>query len=281
MLYTSTARFDTTHVLSEDELFRLAPSVFATTAHESRSERFKPIPTIEIVRGLAKEGFQVVGATQGKTRVEGKEDFTKHLLRIRRVDAADKYKVGDNVLEMYLKNANDGTAAYELMAGMFRIRCMNSLVTKTSTLDEIKVRHSGDAIGKVIEGTYEVLKSAETVLQAPEAWGAINLNRRAALALAKGAHVMRFGDSDGNTTTAIEPEQLLIPRRAEDLPTDLWTTFNVIQENAIRGGLEGVTYNDAGMRRKSRTRGITGIDQSVQFNKALWQLTETLAGMVA
>ena len=280
MLYTSTARFDTTHVLSEDELFRLAPSVFATEAHSSRSERFRPIPTIEVIRGLAKEGFHVVGAQQSRTRVADKEDFTKHLLRIRRVDADQNYKVGDNVLEMYLKNANDGTAAYELMAGMFRIRCMNSLVSQTSTVDTIKVRHSGDAIGKVIEGTYEVLKSAETVLAAPEAWGAINLNRRAALALAKGAHIMRFGDAEGEVTTAIEPEQLLTPRRPEDRGTDLWSVMNVVQENCIRGGLEGVTYNEAGMSRRSTTRGFKGIDQSIQFNKALWSLTEHLAGMV-
>src|SRR6187431_2753685 len=64
MIYTPTARFDTGRALTESELFKLAPSVFATTAHESRSERFAPIPTIEIVRGLAKEGFGVVGAKQ-------------------------------------------------------------------------------------------------------------------------------------------------------------------------------------------------------------------------
>jgi hypothetical protein len=43
--------------LTEDQLFSVAPSIFQTEAHESRSLRFRPIPTIEIVRGLAKEGF--------------------------------------------------------------------------------------------------------------------------------------------------------------------------------------------------------------------------------
>ena len=87
-VYTNTARVDNAQrALTEDELYRVAPSVFAVEAHESRSERFKPIPTIEILRGLNKEGFQVVGATQARTRDASKREFTKHLLRLRRIDA--------------------------------------------------------------------------------------------------------------------------------------------------------------------------------------------------
>ena len=63
-LYGHSARFDHAHVLSEDELRHAAPSIFAVEAHESRSERFRPIPTIDVVRGLAREGFMVVGAKQ-------------------------------------------------------------------------------------------------------------------------------------------------------------------------------------------------------------------------
>src|SRR5690606_26147536 len=125
-------------------------SIFATEAHESRSERFRPIPTIEVLRGLEKEGFVPVGVKQGTTRVPGKAPFTKHLIRLRHVDAMQKHAVGDTVLEMLLKNANDGTAAYDLMAGLFRIQCLNSLVAQTGTVDSVKVRHSGDAVGKVI-----------------------------------------------------------------------------------------------------------------------------------
>ena len=56
-VYTNTARFDHARALTEDEMRRIAPSIFATSAHESRSERFQPIPTIEVLRGLGKEGF--------------------------------------------------------------------------------------------------------------------------------------------------------------------------------------------------------------------------------
>lgn len=116
-IYAKTARFDTGRALSEDEMRTIAPSIFATSAHESRSERFMPIPTIEILRGLMKEGFAPVGARQSVSRTEGKANFTKHLIRLRRLDDGNVYKVGDTVCEILLKNANDGTSAYELLAG--------------------------------------------------------------------------------------------------------------------------------------------------------------------
>ncbi|MDR0253899.1 MAG: DUF945 domain-containing protein [Brucellaceae bacterium] len=166
-IYTDTARFDTGRTLTEDEMLKVAPSIFAVTAHESRSDRFQPIPTIELLRALTKEGFVPVGAKQSRTGIEGKAEFTKHLIRLRRIDDGKSYSVGDNVCQILLKNANDGTSAYELMAGLFRIRCLNSLVAQVGTLEAIKVRHSGDVAGRVIEGTYTVLNEAVRAVSNP------------------------------------------------------------------------------------------------------------------
>ena len=43
--------------LDEDQMRAAAPSVFAEGKHASRSERYTYIPTIEVLRGLRKEGF--------------------------------------------------------------------------------------------------------------------------------------------------------------------------------------------------------------------------------
>ncbi|MBA8862747.1 hypothetical protein FHW19_004498 [Ochrobactrum anthropi] len=276
-IYTDTARFDTGRALSEDEMRRIAPSIFAMTAHESRSERFMPIPTIEILRGLTKEGFVPVGVKQSASRIEGKANYTKHLIRLRRVDDGKTYNVGDNVCEILLKNANDGTSAYELMAGLFRIRCMNSLVTQTGTIDAIKVRHSGDVAGKVIEGTYRVLEEAERALSAPQDWSKLILKQDEQDVLAEAAHVLRFGDSEGQTTTPIKPQQLLVPRRAEDRDNDLWTTWNRVQENSIKGGLRAVGRDDLGRPRRVKSRAVNGIDQDIKLNKALWLIGQKMA----
>ncbi len=275
-IYTQTARFDSGRALTESELMTLAPSIFATTAHESRSERFRPIPTIEVLRGLAKEGFMPVGAKQSTARDLSKRDYTKHLIRLRRMDEGRKYQVGDTVMEMLLKNANDGSSAYDLMAGLFRVRCLNSLVAQTSTIDTIKVRHSGDVTGKVIEGTYKVLHEAEKVLEAPVQWSQLQVAHQERAAFAEAAHVLRFADADGQVATPIQPDQLLQAQRRDDVANDLWTTFNVVQENVIRGGLRSIGRNANGQRRRVTTRAVNGIDQDVKLNKALWVLAERL-----
>lgn len=276
-VYAATARFDTARALTEDEMRRSAPSIFATTAHESRSERFQPIPTIDILRALSEEGFMPVGVKQGRTRDAGKREFTKHLIRLRRLDHDAKFSVGDTVCEILLKNANDGPSAYDIMAGLFRIRCMNSLVAQTSTLDSVKVRHSGNVSDKVIDGTFRVLKEAEKALAAPADWGGLMLDRDERQVFAEAAHIARFGDSEGETTTHIQPDQLLRIRRTGDRENDLWTTFNVVQENAIRGGLQARFRDEHGRMRRTSSRAVKGIDQNVKLNKALWTLSEKMA----
>lgn len=280
-VYAKSARFDTGHPLSENELRELAPSIFANTAHHSRSERFAPIPTIEVLRHLAAEGFHAYGAQETKARDASKQSHTKHLIRLRRDDGA-KYKVGDTVCEILLKNANDGSSVYELMGGLFRIACMNSLVAMQQALENIRIRHSGNVAHQVIEGTYEVLERAELALAAPQDWSKINLDANTRDAFAEVAHRIRFpADENGNQHTAVTPEQLLIPRRPADTGRDLWTIFNVVQENAIVGGIQG-RYTMANGRRGRRTsREVKGIDQSININKRLWTLGETLAAAAA
>ena len=280
------ANFATGRALTEDELRRAAPSIFATEAHDSRSDRFHAIPTIQVLKVLEKEGFHCVGARQSTSRDVSKKDFTKHLLRLRRLDNETAHSVGGTVCEVLLKNANDGTSAYELMAGLFRIQCLNSLVSQTSTLDSLKVRHTGDVAGKVIEGTWRVLGEAQKALKAPADWSAINMAPEARVILAEAAHVLRFGDADGETDTPIKPAQLLAIRRREDDRNDLWTTFNRVQENVIAGGLRARRPNELDERgrmqrgRAVTTRRVNGIDQDVKLNKALWTLTEKMAALL-
>jgi len=281
-IYTNTARFDDhQRFLTEDEIRSAAPSVFATTAHESRSARFKPIATIDVIRMLDQEGFGVVGAKQSVARLEDRKDFTKHMLRLRQKGEVQR-KVGDTVFEVLLKNANDGTAAYDLLAGLFRIRCLNSVVAMDTQMSTQRVRHSGDVAPKVIEGVFSVVNDAERALNAPDQWGQLQLAAPEQMFLAEAAHAIRFPvDENNNQKTNVKPEQLLNVRRPGDAGTDLWTVFNVLQENVVRGGLDNFGYNAEGRFRRAHTREVKGIDQSTALNRALWTLGEKMAQLKA
>ncbi|WP_271898783.1 DUF932 domain-containing protein [Candidatus Phyllobacterium onerii] len=74
----------------------------------------------------------------------------------------------------------------------------------------------------------------------------------------------------------------MIPRRYDDKANDLWTTFNVTQENVIRGGLRGMLLDEQGRRvRRVSTRAVNGIDQDIKLNKALWVLSQKMAQLKA
>ena len=282
LIYTNTARFDDhQRFLTEDEIRSAAPSVFATTAHESRSARFKPIATIDVIRMLDQEGFGVVGAKQSVARLEDRKDFTKHMLRLRKKDEVQR-RVGDTVFEVLLKNANDGTAAYDLLSGLFRIRCLNSLVAMDTQMSTQRVRHSGDVAPRVIEGVFSVVNDAERALNAPDQWGQLQLAAPEQMFLAEAAHAIRFPvDENNNATTNVKPEQLLNVRRTGDIGDDLWTVFNRVQENVVRGGLNNYGYNAEGRFRRAHTREVKGIDQSTALNRALWTLGEKMAQLKA
>lgn len=280
-IYASSARFDTAHPLTDEELFKYAPSIFANSAHESRSTRFCPIPTISILNALRQEGFFPVAARQSNSKDESKLNYTKHIVRLRRFDNVKKYEVGDTVLEILLKNANDGTSLYELFAAMFKARCLNSLVVQTAEIDTVKVRHAGkeDIPQQVIEGTYRVLKESIKCLDAPRQWSQLEMNQDQKMTLARAAHLVRFNGED-EADTPIKPQQLLLPRRSEDNGNDLWQTFNVVQEHCLRGGDIGYRPTNRATRtgmRQITTRPIKNIDADINLNKALWMIAEAFA----
>lgn len=142
--------------LSDDQLRRVAPSIFAESAHESRSTRYAYIPTSDVLQGLRREGFEVFSATQARTRTEDKREHTKHLLRLRHVSHTAR-GVGESTPEIVLLNSHDGSSSYQMMGGMFRLVCSNGLIVPDGICQTVKVQHSGQVRDRVIEGAFEVL----------------------------------------------------------------------------------------------------------------------------
>jgi hypothetical protein len=267
--------------LNEDQIRRLAPSIFASGKHESRSDRYTYIPTWEVVQSLIREGFEPTFAKQGRSRVPGKEDFTKHMIRLRH-GTQQMRQVGDVRPEIVLINSHDGTSSYNLMAGLFRLVCLNGMVVADGIVDTVKVGHTGNIQDKVIEGTWSLVEQVDRVMERPEQWRQLQLTGPEQHAFAEAAHELRFDGLSEATQKAIEPAQLNRARRAEDRGDTLWQTFNRVQESVIRGGMSGWARrtNEAGNPLPPRrvTMGAVGsIDGDVKLNRALWVLAEEMA----
>lgn len=279
--FHSGSRFGSNPVLDDNQLRTLAPSIFALGAHESRSAKYAYIPTSDVLAGMRKQGFVPVRASQGKSRVEGKAEFTKHMLRFRHSSFIGTEALGQVVPEIVLVNSHDGTSAYHLMAGLFRVACLNGMIRCESQTADIRVPHKGNVVDNVIEGAFTVIEDSKGAMEQAEVWSALRLTQDERAVMADAAHVLRFGDAEGNVDTAITPAQLILARRIEDRDANLWTTHNVIQENVIRGGLSNWRRDDQGRQRRVTTREVRSIDGDIRLNRALWMLSERMAELKA
>jgi hypothetical protein len=269
--------------LSDEDMQRLAPSVFASAPHESRSARYTYIPTLQLIAGMREAGFFPVSVMQSRCRIPGKQPFTKHMVRFaRELASPDSVELDDTIPQVCLKNSHDGSSAYELGLGLFRPICKNGLMVSTGSFEEVKVPHKGNVMRDVIEGAFTVIQSADKVLQHATSWKHLQLTGPEQHALAHSALMLRFDGSEEQPPKVTE-QQILAPRRDSDRGSDLWATFNRLQENVIRGGQR---YIQPGHRteegryirsRRMQTRPVGGIDQSTTLNRALWALAERMA----
>lgn len=262
--------------LTDDEIRRVAPSVFAEDKHESRSARYAYVPTAEILQGLRREGFEVFSARQAVTRIDGRQGHAKHLLRLRHASQLERAAVvGDSVPEILLLNSHDGTSSYQMMGGVFRFVCSNGMVVADGACQTVRVPHSGKVADKVTAGAFEVLEGLARVVDHRDQMRGLTLSAPEQSAFANAALMLRFEptEEEGAPVAApVTPDQINRARRIEDRAPDLWTTFNRVQENVIRGGLRGRNANGGRMS----TRAVTGIDQDVKLNRALWALAEEM-----
>ncbi len=251
--------------LDNEALYRHVPSIFAREAHDSRSERYVYVPTIDIVEGLRREGWFPFFAVQSVPRDGSRHGHAKHMLRLRRDDGIGKQEAA----EVIIVNSHDGTSSYQMFAGMLRFVCTNSLVAG-ERFEDVRVPHRGNIQHDIIEGVYTVAEDFPRLIDASETMKEIQLGEDERRVLAEASLVARYGEDE----SPIRPEQIIEPRRREDVGQSLWMTYNTIQENIIRGGLHGRKHNAEGRIRRSQTRPINGIEQNVAVNRALWTLAE-------
>ena len=217
------------------------------------------------MEGLRREGWFPFFAVQSVPRDGSRHGHAKHMMRLRRDDGIGKPEAA----EVIIVNSHDGTSAFQLFAGMLRFVCTNSMIAG-ERFEEVRVPHKGNIQHDIIEGVYTVAEDFPRLIDASEGMKATQLSEDERRLLGEVSLVARYGDEE----SPVRPEQIIEPRRREDVGNSLWSTFNVIQENVIRGGLHGRKRNAEGRIRRSQTRAINGIDQNVTLNRALWTLAE-------
>lgn len=253
-------------IKNEAMLRTYAPATFATAPEEGRvSSRYAFLPTTDILEILQDEGWTPWKAMQVNARSWSK-DHAKHIIRLKHEDLdMESFGVGDSFPEMLLMNAHNGVGSYSLMGGLFRMVCSNGMVISEEDFGKIMIRHIGFEASQVVEASRALIQNTSMISDKIGKWQSIDLSDRSRKDFFTDAAKIRFSEPDEGIITDISNV-----RRQADFGNDLWTVFNVAQENLIRGGFRNGTTN-------RMVRPISNIEKDIKFNAELWDLASSYA----
>jgi len=250
--------FDRT--LSLETIRQQAPAVFAPSADEHRSIRYTFIPTERVLAGLLQAGFVAVDARQTRTRAANPL-HARHVVRLRR--RFETVQLRDSVPEIVFLNSHDGTSAYQLRVGLFRVVCTNGLIVSRGAFPTFSVPHRGNVVESVVAHALGMSERFDVLAVQVERMEQRRLFKDEQIRFAERALTLRYPEPG---QAGMAASQLLNCRRPEDARDDLYSTLNRVQENLLRGGLSRRSSSG----RLVQTRRITSIREDVRINSALW-----------
>lgn len=254
-------------ILTQERLQEIVPSAYQTES-KGMSSKYLQIPTARIIEAMQDSGFYPVKANQARKVNPEQRAFARHVIRFRAGSTVQDLAVNDTVPEIVLLNSHDGSSAYKMMLGLFRVVCANGLIVADSTLGSISVRHIGQqaTLDRLIQGARDLSAQGTKVIDVVNTWKQKALDYAQKYEYVKGAFDLYKGDADLKLNN---PGYLVHATRTADLSPDLWTVFNVVQEKLTRGGF--LTVNANGQYR--RARALKSIDRDLKLNRALWEYT--------
>jgi hypothetical protein len=256
------------------QLNQLPASVHAEHAWAGVSDKYSFLSTAHVVEALGSKGIHPYTCKESYPRIEGKRGFTKHMLRFRPANVPKI--VGGVHPEVVITNAHDTASSFAIELGLFRLVCSNGMVVSAGAFESFRVRHVGATIDSVLEATYRIIDQFPQVESTVQRFQSIQLTDPQREAMAQLAMGLRW-DAD---KVPFESARLLATRRTEDQGKDLWSTYNVIQENLLKGQsmrYRGRFYHDGASRNPRSSREVKSIDSDLTLNRGLWAIAEQYA----
>jgi len=255
--------------LTNVQLKQQAPALFTQQAHSDVSDKYHFIPTIDVVEEIRANNWYPVHVSQSNVRDQDKEGCQQHLVKFRHLD--DLLNPQENAVEILLFNSHDRSKSFSISAGIYRFVCSNGLVVADSIFETYKIKHLGERDNYVANAVLNIILIKEKLMNKIKTLENIKLSQLEKESFAKTTIPLRF-----EKHLEINPLDLLIPKREEDQKNDLYTVLNVIQENLLKGNIQGFNKET---KRKFTSKEITSISKDVEVNKGIWNIAERIASI--
>ena len=269
------AESNNTTMYSATNITLTSAPVTTETQIEGLTPRYSHISTSRIADTLRQAGWEFSDGTTRRARTPERAAHAAHVLRFRN---AALPTINGNIIEAVVLNSHDGSTAFELGFGVYRIACANGLVVRTATVGSVRLVHSGLNLDNVFNAAKSLADRAPEVAATVERWSGTQLDYDLALQMSSRMAKARWG------SRFVEAD-LLAPRRMDDTRSDLWTVFNRAQEAVIRGGMDvtlsrPVEVEGEGVRVVNTTRRATAIRgalKQMRLNQDLFAIASEYA----
>ena len=264
--------------LNDIEIKHLCPVAFKdkmTKAEINKlglSKHYSFVPTINVINDFRSLGYEVVDAKQVKARKKSTNGYQKHLITFEHPKHKAENK--EEYPQILLTNSHDGSNAFTLSAGIFRLVCSNGLVIKAEDYGSARLVHKGYSFEAVQKLVKEFEVTVDEVLTKVTAMKKVQLTKEQQIEFAKEAALLRFKSKSFNMDNigkVVDLDDILNAERKEDEGNKLWEVFNRVQESIINGKFH---YLSNTKRRKARP--IKNFKQNIEVNKKLSELAFAL-----
>ena len=255
--------------LSNEALFKVAPSIFSENPIETVSDKYAFVPTHKLLDIFRDAGYYPIMASESKAREEN-QGYQKHIILFRSLENLLRPNAKDEYEDIVLTNSHNRTSSFIVDLAIFRIVCSNMLVVPSKSFVHASIVHVGFTNEKVKNAINEVTSYMPKIKEIVATFKSIHLTPSEEQMLANAAIDIRF---DTNTHY-IEADELLKVNYEEDNVPTLWSAYNRIQEAMIRGG---VKMKNLITNKTFTSKAINGIDATIKFNKELFEAVEQVA----
>jgi len=270
--------------LSMGEIMNRAPAAVANGHDESLSGIYGEVDTKDVIEIMADYGYGVTQAAQKKPRKMADVPFAEHLLSFSQPDSQIEGFADGLRPEIVLYNSRNGLSSLKLFTGAFRFICSNGIVAGDGQVT--KVRHTYKRVTEIEDAVRYAAQSLPGIMDMIRRYRAIKLADTDVLEFAKNAVTSRWEwleqmtNETRGTYSTNATAQLVgfgISRR-EDAANDLWTVYNRVQENIVRGGAPVISITDKNPTGKLRSASaIRSPKANIDVNQSLWQVAEHFA----
>jgi len=252
--------------ISLDTARAIAPAIFATSpAPTIKSSKYQFTPTFEVIDHLQDMGYILTGAKQSKSNVDLRKNWGIHITRFQHPELYIKNPQGQIEArpEIVLLNSHDGTRPIQFEMGLFRLVCENGLVVKDQDMGSFRERHTKHDFNTIKGMIDDKVSGLQKVVDKISSWNMRSMSEKERFQFATEALALRMNTD--RKPENYELHEILTPKRKADAEPTLWHTYNILQENLIKGGYQ---------MNNRQARAIKNPIEDFNINQDLWALAD-------